>query len=105
MSFSSYFAKPRFDSLKTIWIPLTSTILATMLLFAYRNSTGVVGQSNSSEEEKNKEPIVLERNLVWDRMMALQWQANQPNNDRVCCKQFKNINGYCASVFDGNNGW
>ena len=79
MSFSSNFAKPKFDSLKTLmkkrssfWIPLTSSILAALLLFAFRNSTGFMSQTaSSSKEDNDKEPIVLQRNQVWDRMMAL----------------------------------
>ncbi|CAD8050938.1 unnamed protein product [Paramecium sonneborni] len=47
----------------------------------------------------------LKKNQLDQRVVLLQYAANNPIEDRYKVNQLKNINGYAVSVFDGHGGW
>jgi len=47
----------------------------------------------------------LNPNKVENRVSTLEYPANNPIEDRLSYHSFKNIDGFCATVFDGHGGW
>lgn len=47
----------------------------------------------------------LQRNKLKNRVSTLQYQANNPIEDRIQATELKTIDGYMVGVFDGHGGW
>ena len=45
------------------------------------------------------------RNKLANRISTIQYNANNPIEDRISYKDFDNVDGYAALVLDGHGGW
>ena len=45
------------------------------------------------------------KNQLENRVSLIQYESNNPIEDRFNCTQIKEVEGYLISVFDGHGGW
>lgn len=84
--------------LLSLILPLLGSLTAGMILAKRHNKS-------RAECEGKRQPKDFRKDDMVGRIEAIQYDGNDPIEDRVNAYQLKNFPGYYAAVFDGHGGW